>query len=104
MSLRHRTSAHERWSDIVQPSEDKTLRVLDPGPGIAENELERVFEPFYRIEASRGRGTGGSGLGLGIARIIARAHGGDLVLRNRPRGGLEAVLTLPRLARPERAA
>jgi signal transduction histidine kinase len=71
-------------------------RHLDEGPGIAENELERVFEPFYRIEASRSRGTGGTGLGLGIARNIARAHGGDPVLRNRPAGGLEALLTLPR--------
>jgi signal transduction histidine kinase len=75
-----------------------TLRVLDDGPGIPENELERVFEPFYRLEESRSRGTGGTGLGLGIARNIARAHGGDLVLRNRPAGGLEAVLTLPRQA------
>ncbi len=70
--------------------------VRDDGPGIPEAELERVFEPFYRIEASRNRATGGSGLGLTIARNIARAHGGDVVLRNRTRGGLEAELTLPR--------
>jgi signal transduction histidine kinase len=72
------------------------LRVLDEGPGLPEAELERVFEPFYRLEASRSRATGGSGLGLGIARNIARTHGGELVLRNRPEGGLEARLTLPR--------
>jgi signal transduction histidine kinase len=72
-----------------------SLHVLDQGPGIPEAELERVFEPFYRLEASRSRATGGSGLGLGIARNIARGFGGDLVLRNRPEGGLEAVLTLP---------
>lgn len=72
------------------------IRVQDDGPGIPEAELERIFEPFYRLEESRSRGTGGSGLGLGIARNIARAHGGDLVLRNRPEGGLEAVLTLRR--------
>jgi signal transduction histidine kinase len=70
--------------------------VRDQGPGIAEAELERVFEPFYRVEASRNRATGGSGLGLTIARNIARAHGGDLVVKNRAGGGLEAVLTLPR--------
>jgi signal transduction histidine kinase len=70
--------------------------VRDHGPGIAEAELERVFEPFYRVEASRNRATGGSGLGLTIARNIARAHGGDLVLKNRAGGGLEALLTLPR--------
>ena len=71
------------------------LRVLDDGPGLPEAELERVFEPFYRLEASRSRATGGSGLGLGIARNIARTHGGELVLRNRPKGGLEARLSLP---------
>ena len=70
--------------------------VRDRGPGVAEAELERVFEPFYRVEASRNRATGGSGLGLTIARNIARAHGGDLVLHNRAGGGLEAELTLPR--------
>jgi signal transduction histidine kinase len=72
------------------------IAVRDDGPGIPEPELDRVFEPFHRIEASRNRATGGSGLGLTIARNIARAHGGELVLRNRPAGGLEAVLTLPR--------
>jgi signal transduction histidine kinase len=73
-----------------------TIRIRDQGPGIPEPELERAFEPFFRGEASRSRETGGTGLGLGIARNIARAHGGDLVLRNRPGGGLEAILSLPR--------
>ena len=59
----------------------------DEGPGIPEDELERVFEPFYRLEDSRNRETGGSGLGLTIARNIARAHGGELKLRNRPAAG-----------------
>jgi signal transduction histidine kinase len=73
-----------------------TITVRDEGPGIPEAELERVFEPFYRLDASRNRATGGNGLGLTIARNIARAHGGEVVLHNRPGGGLEAVLTLPR--------
>lgn len=70
--------------------------IADEGPGIAEDQLERVFEPFYRLEGSRNRDTGGVGLGLAVARDIARAHGGELSLRNRPQGGLEAVLSLPR--------
>ena len=70
--------------------------VRDAGPGIPADELSRVFEPFYRVEASRNRATGGNGLGLTIARNVARAHGGELVLRNRAEGGLEAELTLPR--------
>jgi signal transduction histidine kinase len=75
-----------------------TLRFLDEGPGIPEPELEKVFEPFYRLEQSRSRETGGTGLGLTIARNIAQVHGGDITLRNRPERGLEAVLTLPRQA------
>ncbi|MDH3513455.1 MAG: ATP-binding protein, partial [Gammaproteobacteria bacterium] len=72
------------------------ITVADDGPGIPEAELKRVFEPFYRIEGSRSRETGGVGLGLSVARDIARAHRGELALRNRPGGGLEAVLMLPR--------
>jgi signal transduction histidine kinase len=79
-------------------AERLTIRVLDDGHGIPDEELEQAFAPFCRGEASRNRDTGGTGLGLGIARNIARAHGGDLVLRNRAEGGLEAILTLPRLA------
>lgn len=72
------------------------IRVRDAGPGIPAAQLEQVFEPFFRLEASRNRVTGGSGLGLGIARNIARQAGGDVTLRNRPEGGLEACVTLPR--------
>ena len=73
-----------------------SIRVRDHGPGIPEDELERVFEPFYRLESSRNRDSGGTGLGLSIARDIAQAHGGSLVLGNLPTGGLEATLRLPR--------
>lgn len=73
-----------------------TLRIRDEGPGIPEAMLERVFDPFFRLEGSRSRETGGTGLGLSIARNIARAAGGDVWIRNRPSGGLEAVLMLPR--------
>jgi len=82
--------------EVEDAPKEVVVRILDDGPGIPEQELERAFEPFYRGERSRSRETGGTGLGLGIARNIARAHGGDLVLKNRPTGGLEAMLTLPR--------
>lgn len=82
----------------VEDAADRlSIRILDRGPGIPEAELPQAFEPFFRGEASRSRETGGTGLGLGIARNIARAHGGDLVLQNRAEGGLEAILTLPRI-------
>ena len=73
-----------------------TLRIRDHGAGIPDDQLETVFEPFFRLEGSRSRETGGTGLGLSIARDIARIHGGDVRLRNHEQGGLEAVLTLPR--------
>jgi signal transduction histidine kinase len=73
-----------------------TLRIADRGPGIPPEAMERVFEPFLRLESSRGRHSGGTGLGLGIARNIARAQGGDLALKNRDGGGLIAELSLPR--------
>lgn len=71
------------------------IEILDEGPGIPEALLERVFEPFFRLEPSRNRHTGGAGLGLASARAVARAHGGDLTLANRPQGGLRAQVTLP---------
>ncbi|GIZ51697.1 ATP-binding protein [Noviherbaspirillum aridicola] len=71
------------------------IRIRDEGPGIPEQEIEQVFEPFYRVESSRSRHTGGTGLGLTIARNIAVQHGGAIQLRNHPEGGLEATLILP---------
>jgi signal transduction histidine kinase len=71
------------------------VTVEDDGPGLPPDELERIFEPFYRVEDSRNRETGGTGLGLPIARNILRAHGGDVVLGNRAGGGARALVTLP---------
>jgi signal transduction histidine kinase len=81
---------------VEDGAEMVTLRVRDHGPGIPENEIDKVFEPFYRLEGSRSRDTGGTGLGLSIARTIAQVHGGNVHLRNHEGGGLEAILTLPR--------
>jgi signal transduction histidine kinase len=76
----------------------KTIDIIidDEGPGIPEQELSRVFDPFYRLEESRSRETGGVGLGLAIAQSIVQAHRGELVLSNRPTGGLCARIALPR--------
>ncbi|HYG84852.1 MAG TPA: HAMP domain-containing sensor histidine kinase [Azospirillum sp.] len=80
---------------VIPDGSEVCVMVEDDGPGIALADLERVFEPFVRLEASRNRRTGGVGLGLSIARSIARGHGGDIFLENRPEGGLRAVLSLP---------
>jgi two-component system, OmpR family, sensor kinase len=71
------------------------IDIEDKGPGIPADEMERVFEPFRRLETSRNRETGGSGLGLSIARNILRAHGGDITLTNKPEGGLRVGVSLP---------
>ncbi|MFL6574978.1 MAG: ATP-binding protein, partial [Povalibacter sp.] len=83
---------------LVHLSDDHELviSIRDDGPGIPAEELERVFEPFYRVESSRNRDTGGTGLGLSIARDIVQAHGGSIALKNRPEGGLEAIVRIPR--------
>jgi len=83
----------------VQLAEDADavrVTVLDRGPGIPEAELVKVLQPFYRVEASRNRNSGGVGLGLATASDIARQHGGSVELSNRPGGGLQAELVLPR--------
>lgn len=85
-----------RYGGYADISLDGTsIFVRDRGPGIPQDQLEYVFEPFARLEESRSTETGGTGLGLAIARSIARNHGGDVVLRNLPDGGLEAGLVLP---------
>ncbi len=71
------------------------LRVDDDGPGIAEDRIQDMLEPFTRGEASRNRETGGAGLGLTLARAVAEQHGGTLVLSNRPEGGLRAEIRIP---------
>jgi signal transduction histidine kinase len=92
-ALLHGGSARVR----LEPPSAGTVRLVisDSGPGIPEDRLEAVFQPFRRLEASRNRETGGTGLGLPIARNILRGHGGDVVLANRPGGGLDAIVTLP---------
>jgi signal transduction histidine kinase len=73
------------------------VEIADPGPGLSPDELGRVFQPFYRTDASRNLDNGGVGLGLPIARSTARAHGGDVELMSRP-GRTTAIVTLPAAA------
>ncbi|BAK65997.1 two-component system sensor histidine kinase [Sphingobium sp. SYK-6] len=71
------------------------LAVTDEGPGIPEERIQEMLQPFTRMEESRSRDTGGTGLGLAIVRAVASAEGGRLNLTNRPEGGLRAELILP---------
>jgi signal transduction histidine kinase len=72
-----------------------TVSVRDQGPGVPESEVERIFEPFYRVAESRDRDTGGEGIGLAITSRVMRAHGGSASADNRAGGGFEVRLSLP---------
>jgi two-component system nitrogen regulation sensor histidine kinase NtrY len=74
---------------VARTERDATITVADRGPGVAPEQLERIFEPYFSTSA------GGTGLGLPIARRIAEEHGGSLTASNRASGGLEAVITIP---------
>lgn len=73
-----------------------SIVIDDDGPGIPDDQKERAFQPFVRLEGSRSRETGGSGLGLAITRSIVLNHGGEIALANRSEGGLRVTMTLPR--------
>lgn len=87
-----------REASVAIQTTPKTINIVidDEGPGIPEQELSRVLDPFYRLEESRSRETGGVGLGLAIAHTIVQAHHGELVLSNRPTAGLRSHIVLPR--------
>ena len=85
---------HQARIRLSSADDGALVEVEDRGPGLEPEDMERVFEPFYRVESSRNRDTGGIGLGLAVARSIARAHGGDVSLLSGP-AGLTAQVRLP---------
>jgi two-component system sensor histidine kinase CpxA len=82
------TISAKRQGDFV------LISVADSGPGLPAEELERVFAPFYRLDASRNRDTGGAGLGLAIVKSCVEASGGSVICRNREPHGLEVEIRL----------
>jgi two-component system sensor histidine kinase CpxA len=75
--------------------EEIIVRVLDSGPGVPAEALQKILEPFYRLDDARNRQTGGAGLGLSIAERAIRLHGGQLRASNRKEGGLEIEIRIP---------
>ncbi|WP_343582931.1 ATP-binding protein [Herbaspirillum sp.] len=71
------------------------IEIRDHGPGVPEDAMSTLFQPYVRLEHGRAQNSGGMGLGLGISRNIVQAHGGELLLRNHPEGGLVATIILP---------
>lgn len=91
---------HRAYVSLDATADNVTVVVSDEGQGIPEDEREKVFLPFYRMERSRARSTGGSGLGLAIVKTVIEAHEGDVGLRNLPQRGLEVTIRLPRRVSP----
>jgi two-component system sensor histidine kinase CpxA len=75
-----------------------SIVIRDRGPGVPGGDLERIFEPFYRVAESRDRATGGEGIGLAITAQVMKTHGGSAKASNLAGGGLEVRLNLPRSA------
>jgi signal transduction histidine kinase len=87
--------AYGKCARVLVEYKNGEARVMidDDGPGIPNEDMEKVFKPFVRLEQSRNKETGGVGLGLAIARSAIRSHGGDIFLINRPGGGLRVIVT-----------
>jgi len=79
----------------VVDGQEIIVRALDSGPGVPNEALQKIFEPFYRLDDARNRQTGGAGLGLAIADRAIRLHGGQLRASNRKEGGLEVEIRIP---------
>src|SRR3984885_14220910 len=79
----------------IAGSEEAVVRVTDCGSGVPADALEKLFQPFYRLDDARGRQTGGVGLGLAITERAVRFHGGRVAARNRAEGGLMVEIHLP---------
>ncbi len=88
------------YGEKVEVSTKRTIKDLiifvdDDGPGIPQEEYEKVIKPFYRIDKSRGQNKSGVGLGLSIANDIIRSHGGSIFLEKSPLNGLRVKISLP---------
>jgi two-component system osmolarity sensor histidine kinase EnvZ len=81
--------------DAVNAKGWLTMTIDDNGPGIPEDMRDEVFKPFVRLDEARNQDESGTGLGLAIARDIARSHGGEIMLKESPMGGLRAVVRVP---------
>ncbi len=85
----------ERQQTANGNGDEIVIRVLDSGPGVPDEALSKILEPFYRLDDARNRQTGGAGLGLSIADRAVRLHGGQLRASNRKEGGLEIEIRIP---------
>ena len=94
-SLRYTDSGGRTLIQLIPRDNTLLLRFADSGPGVSDEQLQRLFERFYRTEGSRNRASGGSGLGLAICLNIVEAHGGAIHAAHSPFGGVSITVELP---------
>ena len=92
-----RYAASGGWLQILvrQEGSQVLIRISDRGPGLSQDTIDRVFDPFFRADHSRSRATGGTGLGLAVARGLIERQGGAISVSNRAEGGAEFSILLP---------
>ncbi len=81
--------------ELTMTTQEICIHILDQGPGVPEESLEKLFDPFYRVADARDRQSGGTGIGLAIAERAIRLHSGSIQATNRPEGGLAVEIRLP---------
>ncbi|MEE4296600.1 MAG: ATP-binding protein [Wenzhouxiangella sp.] len=94
-AVRHSPSGGKIEIKLEKVGGTSEISIMDQGPGVADDQLEAIFEPFVRLSAERSESGAGGGVGLAIAKAAAEHHGGSIRAENRPHGGLLVRLTLP---------
>ena len=94
-AVRHTGEGTAVEAALTMTAGEAILTIRDHGPGVSEEQIETLFEPFSRVADARDRASGGVGLGLAISDRAVRVHGGAMKARNHPGGGLEVVIRLP---------
>ena len=94
-ALVHTPAASPIEVSVAAGDETATISVTDHGPGLSPEDLDRIFEPFYRADPSRSRDSGGAGLGLSIVTAVVTAHGGRVQVRETDGGGATFDVELP---------
>ena len=94
-ALRHSPRGGSVVVRVDASDERLLLSVADDGSGFPADCIDRIFQPFTRVDAARGRSGGGAGLGLAIVKAVAESHGGSSVANNRPEGGAIVLIEIP---------
>ena len=94
-ALRYTGDEGKVYINVSQGKEWLSISIADDGPGVPEESLKHLFEPFYRVEASRNQQAGGYGIGMAIAEQAMRSQGGNIKASNRSEGGLQIDISLP---------